>query len=490
MCWPAALPWKDKHIILRSLNPKNMKQLQEITAEPFIGQVEYIKYLMNPPIDAEVPHLTVEAFLSDVDINALEQCVAFFVNRHESLRTVFPLENGEVKQVILPFTKDRYPINYLDLSDEQEEFFAFRNRFYKEQLSTIADLACGPMVRFYVFKLKEGGYVLSVLIHHLISDAWSLKVIRKDLREIYTAFAMGKAPGLPVLTFQLKDYCREQNRRLLDNREYLSTYWKSKAGPFDWILDIESYYRAYARRNNDPAYRQKELKFSSREEFGITLNRKDASTYSVTIGKERMIRVRELAQRNCCSVSTVIYTSFFLLIYAYTGKNKPLLASLMANRTTPQHRGLIGCLLGSIYLTHTMADDLQVDELLKTTFNDIVEGSRNMIFSHELLEMEGEEMRTNCDMYLNYIFMKEPLDSINNLRVHILEKEICYAIDCMMYEYTNDLSIRWGYNTQLFTPELMEDLVKCHEDILDCITERQNATVKDVLDFVNEPQFI
>ncbi|MGI2909818.1 condensation domain-containing protein, partial [Tolypothrix sp. VBCCA 56010] len=49
------------------------------------------------------------------------------------------------------------------------------------------DLAVDPLVRASLLKLKEKEHVLLVVMHHIVSDGWSIGVLVRELAAVYQA---------------------------------------------------------------------------------------------------------------------------------------------------------------------------------------------------------------------------------------------------------------------------------------------------------------
>ncbi|MFS4432364.1 condensation domain-containing protein, partial [Chryseobacterium sp. S90] len=52
----------------------------------------------------------------------------------------------------------------------------------------------------------EGEYYLSVVIHHIAFDGWSIDIFLRELNSIYQSLVLGVLPVLPSLPFQYKDF--------------------------------------------------------------------------------------------------------------------------------------------------------------------------------------------------------------------------------------------------------------------------------------------
>jgi cellulose synthase/poly-beta-1,6-N-acetylglucosamine synthase-like glycosyltransferase len=443
----------------------------ERIAEPFIGQVEYLKYLAESEGALKNAHVLIELAHRAIDRLALEKAVSFFVRRHESLRTIFPLIDGQIRQVILPADKEFFGIRYVEQGEADHDLADLRKATYEQAGRALSDVRTGPLVKFIAIKERAGRTLFSILIHHVIYDVWSGKIIESELIAFYTAYLEGREPQIAPLPLQLKDYCERQNVYFADNKERIRSFWKNKLRGFDELFEVKSYYRSYGDRYNDPQYIEKAVKIDTPKVLLEILDRTDGAALSIRIGNARLSQIRKLAQRNGCSVSAVLYASFYLFIFRYTGKKKILLASLVADRKMPESRGLIGSLLGGCYLPRKLSESFSVDTLLRETFHDLMESVQNIIYSHKLLGIDEQELRMRCELYINYTFSIGQLRSgEQSWKEHEDSFDVYYPIYAIVREYSNDLSICWRYNTVLYTKELIEDMAACHEEIIDNLT--------------------
>ena len=135
-----------------------------------------------------------------VDAGALAAALGDVVARHEALRTVFTVENGEPYQRIIPAGEAEVPVtvaaaSHADLGGLIEA--AARYEF---------DLATELPMRAWLFSLADDEHVLVLLCHHIASDGWSMQVLMTDLGTAYAARRDGRAPDWPDLPVQYADY--------------------------------------------------------------------------------------------------------------------------------------------------------------------------------------------------------------------------------------------------------------------------------------------
>src|SRR6185312_7581079 len=72
-------------------------------------------------------------------------------------------------------------------------------------------------------------HVLVLVMHHIITDGWSMGILFKEIGEIYRELAHGKPSKLPELPIQYSDFAQWQHKHF--TAEYLQhhvTYWTKK----------------------------------------------------------------------------------------------------------------------------------------------------------------------------------------------------------------------------------------------------------------------
>jgi amino acid adenylation domain-containing protein len=151
--------------------------------------------------------------------------------RHEALRTSFTTLDGSPVQVIREAGPVALPC--CDLSGlagpagEQREQEAAR-LLLAEALVPF-DLAGGPLLRAHLLRLGRERHILLLVVHHIVSDGWSIDILLAELTALYGAFAAGRPSPLPELPLQYADFAVWQ-RGLLTSQSFAATlaYWKAR----------------------------------------------------------------------------------------------------------------------------------------------------------------------------------------------------------------------------------------------------------------------
>ncbi|MFC5665425.1 amino acid adenylation domain-containing protein [Kitasatospora misakiensis] len=135
-----------------------------------------------------------------LDTAALEAALGDVLNRHEALRTVITELDGVPHQLVL----DAAPGPLLTVTD----------RPARELVGHTFDLAADVPLHAYLRPEGPEEHVLTLVMHHIASDGWSLRPLFRDLAEAYTARRAGTAPDRAPLPVQYADYTLWQYRLL------------------------------------------------------------------------------------------------------------------------------------------------------------------------------------------------------------------------------------------------------------------------------------
>ncbi|MGH3976966.1 MAG: condensation domain-containing protein, partial [Pseudonocardiaceae bacterium] len=163
-----------------------------------------------------------------LNLDALSVALTGLVARHESLRTTFEALDGRGVQVVHPPYRVSPPV--VDLSGlAQPQRAAELARVLAVETSRPFDLGRGPLLRVEVIRLDPEEHVLSVAMHHIITDGWSTGVLLGELGVLYNAAVINLDVDLPVLRVQYVDYAVWQ-RELLSGPalDTALAYWRNQ----------------------------------------------------------------------------------------------------------------------------------------------------------------------------------------------------------------------------------------------------------------------
>ncbi|WP_229799492.1 amino acid adenylation domain-containing protein [Couchioplanes azureus] len=147
-----------------------------------------------------------------LDLAALRAAIGDLMRRHETLRTVFPDDEGMPYQLVREVPEPGPEIEVRDVAPgglRAAVSAAVRHGF---------DLATELPLRTTVFRAGPEDHVVLLLLHHIAGDGWSLGPLVRDLGTAYGARLAGDAPQWTPLPVQYADYALWQ-RDLLDEND-------------------------------------------------------------------------------------------------------------------------------------------------------------------------------------------------------------------------------------------------------------------------------
>ncbi|MCI4065660.1 condensation domain-containing protein [Micromonospora sp. R77] len=156
-------------------------------------------------------HLPMTVHISGpLDQVAVIRAVDALVARHAGLRTRYPTVAGRPLRVVdEPGSGTPVPVVLHTCTgpDPLAEAVALA----EADLRRPFDLATGPVVRCLLASCGPRDHLLSLVVHHVVADGWSLSVLRRDLAALHAAIVAGQPPQLPRVT-GFAGYARTQAR--------------------------------------------------------------------------------------------------------------------------------------------------------------------------------------------------------------------------------------------------------------------------------------
>jgi pristinamycin I synthase-3/4 len=271
-----------------------------------------------------------------LDVDALREAFDIIISRHEILRTAFRTRDGIPYQAI----GEASP---LQLEPESLPPTEDLTAAILREIRSPFDLERGAPIRVRLLQTGPAEHILILVIHHIVSDAWSLGLLCRELADLYAAGTGGMRSPLPPLAVQYADFAIWQRAYLADERFAADVaYWKSVLQGVPTETVFPSDFPRPALRGDSGA---REL---------------------VSIPDALIATLRGIGQRAGATLYMVLLTAFQVLVSRYSGQDTVVVASPIAGRVRPEVESLIGLFVNILAIRADLAGDPRFDVLLGT----------------------------------------------------------------------------------------------------------------------------
>jgi len=394
-------------------------------------------------------------------IDALQSALNDLVKQHESLRTVFNASDSEPTQRVLDHIGVELKLE--DMSNADEAAIVERSR---ELAKTRFDLAHGPLLALNVIKAGADEFLLLLVIHHIISDLWSMDVFFRDLGRWYERHTADVAPEPTRLEVQYADYALWQREWLSGDRlQGHLDYWLTQLDDAPPVLELPT----DKPRPPEPSYRGNWL--------------------AINLPAKLSTDLQDLAQSTGCTMFMLTFAVFAALLHKYSGEEDLVIGTPISGRQRTELEGLIGFFLNTLALRVTANDDTPFRELLQQ-----VKKTALAAYAHQDLPFEKlvEELQPERDMSHTPVFQHMFIwqDSSNTrLQIAGLETEAATLIghDTAKFDLTLAMSktatgIEAGieYNTDLFERPTIERMLRHLQRLLESVCTKPDIALVDI----------
>lgn len=139
--------------------------------------------------------------------SSLERAFQKLLQQHDALRIAFK-QNDEKQwhQEYLPLDT-QLNVAYIDISQQNEQIQIKSIEKHCQLMNKSMNLSEGKLARMAFFETPAGSAnKLAIVVHHLIIDAESWRVLLEDLQTCWLGFTEGRAPALPRKTTSFKHW--------------------------------------------------------------------------------------------------------------------------------------------------------------------------------------------------------------------------------------------------------------------------------------------
>ncbi|XXX99931.1 non-ribosomal peptide synthase/polyketide synthase [Sorangium sp. So ce204] len=397
----------------------------------------------------------------ELDVHFVKRAFQTIVARHETLRTTFRQDEGRAYRVIGDAAELDVPV--VDLQHEPAgERAALARALLTRELEDGFDLERGPLVRVKLLRLTEREHVLLTVVHHIVSDGWSMNVLAREFVDLYGAYQSRREPELPSLSVQYADYAVWQRTWLESGElERQLAYWKRRLGDEHPVLELSP-------RPRPPALSHR------------------GATIRFEIDARVAARLRELALARNATLFMVLLSAFKVLLARHSGQTEVRVGVPSANRSRLETERLIGFFVNTHVLRTHVHGGVRFDLLLEQVKEAWLgaEAHQDVPFE-KLVEALNPERSLSHNPLFQVMFNHQRLDDaalgeLAGLRIERLERpdtatQFDLSLDTL--EEGDRLKGTVTYSTDLFHHDEVARMVQRWMHLLQAIGEDPAARV-------------
>jgi amino acid adenylation domain-containing protein/non-ribosomal peptide synthase protein (TIGR01720 family) len=158
------------------------------------------------------------------DEKIVQQVFNKILEHHDAFRMVYHTEGPSVIQYNRPMEGILYDLKVFDVTCEIDYIKKITEE--SDQLQKSIDLANGPLVKLGLFKTKDGDHLL-IIIHHLVVDGVSWRILMEDLTIGYQCILQNEEIKLAPKTHSFQEWSN-QLQQYSNSKEFLKEkqYWR------------------------------------------------------------------------------------------------------------------------------------------------------------------------------------------------------------------------------------------------------------------------
>ncbi|WP_022886919.1 non-ribosomal peptide synthetase [Glaciibacter superstes] len=407
----------------------------------------------------------------ELDDAALERAFGSIIARHEVLRTRIVAAHGEPKQLVERHSE--VSVMKTDLRDggSLEWRLERATELAVDLARTPIDMRFAPMMTLQLVRLQEQDYVLMLAIHHLAADAWSIAILASELAQFYSEEVSSTPVTLAPLDIHYADFAAWQlgveSSGAIDKG---LDFWESELGNLS-PLRLPSDFPRPAQRSTA------------------------GGTMHFALSAVQVSNLKDLGRDENATLYMTLLSAFHIFLAGYSGDERIVTGSPVANRPRPELEHLIG------FFANTVAFQSRIDPA--DSFFDVLHQIRNKTvagidYQEVPFDRVVERINPKRDPSRHPVFQvmfvldnaPDPHWSLSAMDIESFPiDEASARFDLTFYAEPNNggLTCRFVYSKALFESSSVSRMAKNFVQLIDSIGEFPHLPIGQ-LELVAEPE--
>ena len=390
-------------------------------------------------------------------LKALEEALNEISRRHEVLRTKF-VEMDDVPMQVVEEPAPR------QLEIIEADGLAAGLRIVREEVRKPFALTADYLWRVFVVRVSDEEHLLAIVLHHIISDGWSLNVLANEISILYSAYVGGRPAPLPELPLQWSAYAEWQRESLSPEDEQTQLrYWREQLAGSTPVLQL-------------PSDRPR----PSVETF-------EGSMYYAMLPASLAEALRSFSMSESSTLFVTLLAAFNLLVHRYTGQADLNIGTPLAGRNSPDLENLIGFFVNTVAIRTRLSDNLRFRDLLKQLRETTIAAyaHQDVQFDKVVEELQIERSLSHAPVF-QIVFAYNPgnvnfaLADLEVTRLDVDTQNSKFDLAFFVEDAGAELKLLIEYSTSLFETATIERLTTHFQTLLENIVADPDQTVAEL----------
>jgi len=393
-----------------------------------------------------------------LDLEAFQKAFDYVVGRHESLRARFYFAEANLCQAISPSESIKILVG--ELQDETRA-----QEMVNAEAQLPFDLANGPLIRARLLRLGEFEHIFVLVMHHIVSDGWSLGIFLREFEAIYRGIIGGvPQPELPPLPVQYPDFAAWRRRSTQGvSLETELNFWKKKLDGAPPAIALPTDPSVSGVPNGQAGH--------VRIEFPVPLAK----------------AVLQFGHQDGTTPFVVLMTALAIALRRWTGQRDMVVGTVVAGRNRRELENVIGCFMNFLPVRIPVEGSESGREILAAVRTAAMEAQNHQDCPFEkIVEAINPERKLNQNPLYNValVFQNFSLEFFTEgpLRATPIPAYLDAALLDLRFEAeqtAQGLSLLCEYNAGLFERATIERLIASCGQILETLVHAPDTSFKD-----------
>jgi len=398
-----------------------------------------------------------------LEVSVLQQAWDAALVRHEALRTLFRNEAGVPVQVIddepagqpLPVTS----VEHLAAGEREPAARAL----IRDLARTSFDLAIGPLVRAALVRLSPETHALAVVVHHIVADGWSFRVLFDELSADYEAITRDAGPVAEEPPIQYADFA----------------IWQLEHAEAGGYAPDERFWRTTLADAPPALPLPADEPYPARQTFA-------AAGIDSAIDGSLAETLKQLAAREGTTQFAVLLAAYAVVLARLTGSDDLLIAVPMAARTRPETESVVGLFMNTVTIRIGIDRDGTLSDLVRSVHATVTRALAHqelpMARVVELVRPDRDPARTPLVQVLFAMEESWAVPDRGGLRwrPELIENGTAkFEIELTVTAAASGSRVRVNYNSDLFHGATGQLVADGFTAILRCLADDPDQAVAD-----------